>query len=206
MATVLTSGKRHGSIKLPWLSIVLATGATIAYVAFGAAPEMWVFDRAAITQGEWWRLLTGHWVHSDVSHATWDIAALLLLGILFEKRLKCWLPLSLFVSTACVDAWLWWGYPSLEQYCGLSGVLNSLLAIGLLQLWCGQRHPVVLLTGIAAVLKILVEVNIGQAVLTQTSWPSIPEVHAVGFVVGLVLGVLNSRHRRVHRMVLGAYL
>jgi len=177
---------RHGGIMLPWRSILLGTGVVLAYLAFGPAPEAWVYDRAAIVRGEWWRLFTGHWVHSDRTHAGWDISALLLLGIVFEERLQWWLPIALLVGTVGVDVWLWWGDQTLDYYCGLSGILNSLLLVGLLQLWRDIRHPLVALTVMGAAVKILVEINYGQALLTQTAWPSVPTVHAVGFLCGLV--------------------
>ena len=192
-------GERHGGITLSWRTILLGAGAIAAYLMLGAAPEAWVFDREAIAQGEWWRLITGHWVHSDLAHASWDIAALFLLGILFEARLQWRLPLALLVATVGVDAWLWWGNPVLQYYCGLSGILNSLLIVGLLQLWHDLRHPLIMLTGTGAVVKIIVEIYAGQALLTQTVWPSVPAVHAVGFLCGLVLagGIWvfgNNRH------------
>ena len=187
MSVTSQAGARHGST-LPWRSILLGAGAVVAYLVLGAAPEAWVFDRVAIAQGEWWRLITGHWVHSDLVHAGWDIAALLLLGSLFEARLQWRLPLALVIGTAGVDVWLWWGDPTLSYYCGLSGILNSLLIVGLLQFWRDWRHPLILLTGVGAVAKILVEISVGQALLTQTSWPSVPTVHAAGFLCGLVLG------------------
>jgi len=180
------SERRHGGITLPWRSILLGAGAALAYLVMGAAPGAWVFDRVAIAQGEWWRLFTGHWVHSDLAHAGWDITALLVFGVLFEVRLRWRLPLALLIGTVGVDAWLWWGDQTLYYYCGLSGILNSLLIVGLLQLWCDLRHPLVALTGMGAAVKILVEINSGQALLTQTAWPSVPTVHAVGFLCGLI--------------------
>ena len=155
----------------------------------------------AIARGEWWRLLTGHWVHSDPAHAGWDIAALLLLGALFEARLKWCLPLALLIGTVGVDAWLWWFDPALRYYCGLSGILNSLLVVGLLQYWRERRHPLILLTGVGAAVKIIVEINSGQALLTHTAWPGVPAVHAAGFLCGLVFGcgiwisdIIGRRH------------
>ncbi len=186
MGPAFQSERRHGGITLPWRSILLGAGAALAYLVMGAAPGAWVFDRVAIAQGEWWRLFTGHWVHSDLAHAGWDITALLVFGVLFEVRLRWRLPLALLIGTVGVDAWLWWGDQTLYYYCGLSGILNSLLIVGLLQLWCDLRHPLVALTGMGAAVKILVEINSGQALLTQTAWPSVPTVHAVGFLCGLI--------------------
>jgi len=182
-------GLRHGGITLPWRSLLLGAGALAVYLILGPAPEAWVFDRVAIAGGEWWRLFTGHWVHSDLAHAGWDIAALLLLGALFEERLRWRLPLVLIVGAVGVDAWLWWGEPALFYYCGLSGVLNSLLILGLLYLWRDLRHPLVIVTAVGAALKIILEIYFGQALLTQTAWPSVPTAHAAGFLCGLVLAI-----------------
>lgn len=189
-ATITTG---QGGIPLPWRSLWLVGLAVLAHLAFGAAPEGWVFDRAAIGQGEWWRLLSAHWVHSDPAHAAWDIAALLLLGLLFEPRMQWRLPLVLLGGTVAVDAWIWWGMPGLSHYCGLSGILNSLLAFGLLQWWRDERHPLLLLVGGASALKIVLEVGSGQALLTSTAWPSVPTTHAAGFLCGMLLASVTLR-------------
>jgi len=180
-------GISHGRFKLPWRSLLLVTAAIAAYLVLGAAPGDWVFDRVAIARGDWWRLITGHWVHSDLTHAVWDISALLLLGVLFEARLQWRLPMVLLLTSLGVDAWLWWGDPALSHYCGLSGILNGLLIVGLVHLWRDTRHPVVLLTALGAILKIFVEINMGHSLVTQTAWPSVPVAHAAGYLSGLVL-------------------
>jgi rhomboid family GlyGly-CTERM serine protease len=206
MGSALHLEGRHGGIMLPWRSILLGTGAVLAYLVLGAAPEAWVFDRVAITHGEWWRLFTAHWVHSDTAHAGWDITALLVLGVVFEARLQWRLPLAFLIGTIGVDVWLWWGIPALCYYCGLSGILNSLLIVGLLQLWCDIRHPLILLTGVSTVVKLLVEINTGQALLTQTAWPSVPTVHAAGLLCGLVFGAGISISRNCSICISGRKL
>lgn len=187
MNATFKAGISHGRFILPWRSLLLVAVAIAAYLALGAAPGDWVFDRVAIARGEWWRLITGHWVHSDLTHAAWDISALLLLGALFETRLRWRLPMVLLLTSLGVDAWLWWGDPALSYYCGLSGILNGLLVAGLVHLWRDTRHPVVLLTALGAVLKIFVEINTGQSLVTQTAWPSVPVAHAAGYLSGMVL-------------------
>ena len=109
------------------------------------------------------------------------------------------LPFPNQAGTVGVDVWLWWGDPALRYYCGLSGILNSLLIVGLLHLWRDIQHPLILITGVGAALKIIVEINTGQALLTQTAWPSVPTVHAAGFLCGLVsvlgIWIVGSRLR-----------
>jgi hypothetical protein len=89
--TVSSQGARHCSRSLPWRSILLIAAAVTAYGFAGPAPGDWVFDRLAIEQGEWWRLITGHWVHSGPEHAAWNIAAL---GLFAACRWSCWPPPS----------------------------------------------------------------------------------------------------------------
>ena len=36
-------------------------------------------------------------------------------------------------------------------------------------------------------IKIALEINLGQALLTQTAWMSVPSAHAAGFASGLLL-------------------
>lgn len=181
---------------MPWRTLLLTAVALALYLWAGAAPEAWVYDRLAISRGEWWRLISCHWVHSDPAHAAWDIGALLVLGWLFEARLKGQLLGVLALATLGIDLWLWYVEPSLVYYCGLSGILNGLLALGLIRWWREARHPLIWLSGLGSVLKIAWETAAGGALLTATAWPSVPEVHGVGFVSGLFLAVFLARCER----------
>ena len=80
--------------------------------------------------------------------------------------------------------------PALTRYCGLSGLLNSLLAAGLYMLWRETRDPVVLLVATGAVANIAFEGLSGQTVFADIAWPSVPSVHGVGFAAGLVRNLL----------------
>jgi rhomboid family GlyGly-CTERM serine protease len=190
------------NLTLPWQTLSLAVAALMAYMALGPVPETWVYDRTAIANGEVWRLVTGHWVHSGPSHALWNIAALMLLGLLFERCLQSFLLIALIAGTVAVDAWLWWGDSSLTYYCGLSGILNSLLIVGLARFWRVYKHPLILFIAIVAVLKIVAEISIGQGLFTRTTWPSVPTVHAAGFLGGLgLVMVVRAVQRRVLKRV-----
>jgi len=177
----------HGKFHLPWLAMLIIAIPVVLFVWLGAAPESLVFDRSAIAQGDYWRLITGHWVHSDMEHAIWDIAALAILLMLFDKDSKRLLLLAFCMGMMGVNIWLWFGNNTLEYYCGLSGILNTVLVVALWCLWRNQKELIILLVGLGAAGKIVIELSINQAILTETSWQSVPEVHAIGMLVGITI-------------------
>jgi rhomboid family GlyGly-CTERM serine protease len=181
------SNLSHGGIQLPWLAIFITAIPVVMFILFGAAPENFVFDRMAIAQGEFWRLITGHWVHSDFEHAAWDVCALFLLLTLCGKQTKIPLFSTFVIATIGIDLWLWFGKFGLDYYCGLSGVLNAIFIIALYNVRQKTRSPVVWVSGLIAVAKIIIEINAGQAMLTQTAWPSVPDIHAIGFMIGVAV-------------------
>lgn len=173
--------------RLPWVSLTLAGLTAALFAAFGPAPEAWVYDRVAIAHGEWWRLLSGHWMHSDGGHLTWNLGALLALGWIVEARNRVALLAGLLAGTIGVDLMLWLALPELTRYCGMSGVLNTVLLFALATLWRDATAPVLLATGMLSFAKIVVEIWSGQALLTSTAWASIPQAHLAGWLIGLVL-------------------
>lgn len=106
-----------------------------------AAAEPWSgqwlrFDRTAIMAGQWWRLLTAHWVHLSWLHTLGNLGGLLLAayiaGDLFNRPgIRLYLLFSM-VFTGCG---LYWFAPDLGFYVGLSGVLHGLLLV------CVFRSP-----------------------------------------------------------------
>lgn len=91
------------------------------------------FDRAGITGGEFWRLLTGHFVHLGWAHWVLNVLGLILVwsicGRTFSARGWC---LVLLLVVVGIDAGLWFLDPGLEWYVGLSGLLHGMLLAGIL--------------------------------------------------------------------------
>ncbi len=195
---------QSGGLRLPHFTLIMAFTSIGLFFVFGPASELLVYDREAIIHGEYWRLLSGHLVHSDGEHALWNILALLLIGTLLEQQGLHRIIKATGTGLITVNIWLIWGIPELTYYCGLSGILHTLLAVLLIELWRDLisvnrpecRFPVdknrkhtaiaIMLTGIGILSKILVEIQLGQALFTDTAWPSLPNVHLAG-VIGSVL-------------------
>ena len=159
---------------MPWMTLLLSGLVAALFAVAGPAPAEWVYDREAIAGGQAWRLLSGHLLHSDLEHLVWNLAGLAVLGTVVEQHFGGKLLLGgLLLGSLLVDLVLWWAMPWLSHYCGLSGVLNTLLVIALAALW-QQSPPLSVLVGAGSLLKILWEMAAGQALLTQTTWAAVP--------------------------------
>src|ERR1700680_2342648 len=68
------------------------------------------YDRTALAQGQWWRLLTAHLVHLDLRHALLNCVGLLLMWALFARDYspRQWV-LVLLGAALALDAGLWLG-------------------------------------------------------------------------------------------------
>ena len=192
MSAIGHDGAGRGGFQPPRLTLFLGAVMAAAYLLLGPAPAGLMLDRQAVANGEIWRLLTGHLVHADAAHLSWNLGAFLVLSGLYElqERPGPGRYFGLLAAAAlAVDAWFWWLQPGLLVYCGLSGVLNGFFAVLTVFLWRRTRHPAIALAGLAAVAKIAVEAGLGASLLPTTAWTAVPGAHAAGFAAGLLLGL-----------------
>jgi rhomboid family GlyGly-CTERM serine protease len=93
--------------------------------------ELLRYDRLAISGGELWRLISGHFVHLGWSHFALNAVGLVLISFLVAARFSAiqWLLITLLIIVG-IDLGFWILEPQLAWYVGLSGVLHGLLAAG----------------------------------------------------------------------------
>jgi rhomboid family GlyGly-CTERM serine protease len=91
------------------------------------------YQRAAIASGEWWRVLTAHFVHLDANHAMLNGLGLVLMWALFARDYSPlrWLAIYL-VSSLCISLGLYVFDPRIEWYVGASGALHGVMTAGTL--------------------------------------------------------------------------
>lgn len=145
------------------------------------------FNAAGIFQGEIWRLVSGHFMHADLQHLLWNCLGLAVLGTLLEYRSRAVLLATLGAGIVFVSALLLTPYAQLEYYCGLSGVLNSLLLVALWIEWRLTRSWPIILIACASIVKVLVEVSQGISIVTHISWPPYAWSHLAGLIGGLIV-------------------
>ena len=123
--------------RLPWSYLAAATAALIIQLN-PAWRSALLYDRAALSAGEFWRVWTGHLVHFGWPHFIADTGLLLILGWLLQARHARFSNLALGFMPLFITAVLYWLDPAMLRYGGLSAVDLGLLVFLALQGW--QRH------------------------------------------------------------------
>lgn len=155
------------------------------------------YNRTAIEQGEWWRLLTGHFVHLGWAHTALNILGIALCCALAPYFFNRNLWLKTATLAAGVGLCLWWASPGISHYVGLSGVLYGLFALGLApQAWRGDRLAAVALAFTVA--WMLWQWSIGPSNTEQAfiGGNIISIAHGYGFALGLagaIAGLLLAK-------------
>jgi len=128
--STLPTSQKHSLIVfiIALLSILVFAG---EYFFGGSITQALVYQRELITQGEVWRLFSGHLLHTNGFHLLLNLAALIMLWVLHGcfYSIKNYSVLFLFCSIS-TSLGLFFGNPSLIEYVGLSGVLHGIFVFG----------------------------------------------------------------------------
>ena len=152
------------------------------------------YDRDAITGGgQYWRLLTAHLAHTQLSHALLNLAAWPLVFWMARTDLsgRQW-GLGFLFCALGVAVGLWWLSPAVQWYVGLSGVLHGLLVLAAIAVWRRTRIPALLI--LFGVTVKLVWEQTGGALPGSEAWIGhrvIVDAHLYGALSGIVFATLN---------------
>lgn len=159
------------------------------------APATSLEYRRALLAPEPWRLFTGHLVHLSLTHALLNCVALMLLGRLFESRLKpgeFWAVLGSAPILISLGFWLF--LPELDWYRGLSGALHALYFAGCV-VWlagaAGRGRWLALAALVLGAIKVLAE-QPWEASFPFHEWlgaPVVPQAHLFGAAIGVAAGL-----------------
>ncbi len=149
------------------------------------------YDRVGIAEGEFWRIITGHLAHLGWNHLAMNVAGLWLVTYVFAPLGKPWLWVTgVFATALLTSAGLYFFYPQLSFYVGLSGVLLGIVVIGALQ-WIQEGDWMGFLVLVIVAGKIGWEQIFGALPLSQqmAGGPVVVDAHLCGTLGGLVVAL-----------------
>ncbi|HEU4590347.1 MAG TPA: rhombosortase [Steroidobacteraceae bacterium] len=151
------------------------------------------YQRDAIAAGQWWRVLTAHFVHLDAGHALLNSLGLVLMWALFARDYSPWRWLAIYLAAALtISAGLWILDPQIEWYVGASGTLHGVMAAGTLA-HLRRRDLDGWILAVFTVAKLSYEQFVGSMPFAG-SVNTVVDAHLYGAIGGLaVASLLRSR-------------
>lgn len=144
------------------------------------------WNLSAIETGQWWRILTGNFTHTNFAHLAINLAGLWVIHFVFQPSSKQ-LLLSLLMSSLAVGVSLF--LSSMQIYVGLSGSLHGVFAyLALQEALQGRRSSWLLVIGV--IVKVTWEQVFGASVSTSELINArvAIEAHLAGMLAGFIIG------------------
>jgi rhomboid family GlyGly-CTERM serine protease len=152
------------------------------------------YDRAALAQGQWWRILTAHFVHLDAQHALLNGLGVVLMWALFARDYSPWRWLAIYLFSALtISAGLWVLNPEIEWYVGASGALHGVMTAGTLA-HLRRRDLDGWILAVFIVAKLLYEQFAGSMPFSG-ALHTVVDAHLYGAVGGLALALFLRSNR-----------
>ena len=152
------------------------------------------FDRQQIAAGQWWRVLTAHFVHLGPEHALLNGLGVVLMWALFARDYSPWRWAAIYLGAAlAISAGLWFLDPQVEWYVGSSGTLHGVMTAGTLA-HLRRRDLDGWILAIFIVAKLLYEQLAGSMPFAGAAH-TIVNAHLYGAVGGFALALLLKSRR-----------
>lgn len=175
-----------------WLVIISMVCVGLQFEPLSSAAA-WQLN--AIQHGQWWRILTGNFTHTNFAHLAMNLAGLWLISYIFKPTVRLLLSALVLIS-------LWVGIAVLmtdmSSYVGLSGTLHGLFACCALQeARQGRRSSWLLVAGVIA--KAVWEQCYGSSLGTEALIQArvATEAHLAGVLGGLLLALSTKKTLRM---------
>jgi len=201
--------------RTPYVSLILTAVALLIHYYHPLRPHL-LYTRTALVHGDFWRLISCHWVHLNTDHLLWSAMTFFVLGSFCEIMDRTKYMMTVGISTIFIPMAIWFAMPHLKAYGGLSGLdcaLYSLLIVLFIKReWPMQKWRWIIFYTIMLVLlpaKIIYEVTSGLTIFVHNfnaNMVPVPLSHLVGGVVGLVVGLVFGDTLKIFSRFRLAYL
>lgn len=176
-----------------WQCVAWLSALSLLAGQLPGALEALAWQRDAIADGQWGRMLTAHVAHLDARHLLFNLLGLVVIAELLLEGWRLSDLWSLLLASALgTSLFLWVGEPGLRWYVGMSGALHGLWAGAALLGWLRSRSGLAVLALAVLAAKLLF--------LDEATGPT--PVVTVAHVYGMASGVLWALLRTTpfHRM------
>ncbi len=183
-----------------WLLFVLVLTASLLSELFGeSSRELLRYESSLLSQHEFWRLITAHFVHLGWPHFALNMLGFFALWVVYGGvySAKSWI-IILFSSALGISLFLIQFDQNLTWYVGLSGVLHAILAAVLVKLLirssCMNKdgfHWEEALLLIILLFKLIYEQFVGPIPFTESAsgGPVVVNAHFYGAIMGCICSV-----------------
>ena len=194
--------------RMPLVSMLLTAAAVMIHYFHFLRPHL-LYTRTALNHGEFWRIVSCHWVHLNTDHLLWSALTFLVLGSVCEMMDRKRYVISMGVSVLIIPIVIWFAMPDLKNYGGLSGLDCSLYALlGVMFIkreWrIGNWAWTIVYTTLLGLLlaKIIYETSTGLTLFvdnTHTGMIPVPLSHLIGGLVGTTAGtsILSTKTKKL---------
>lgn len=133
----------------PWSRAALLCVSLLLAAAGGdGARASMCLTTAGVADGQWWRLVTAHFMHLSWPHTLLNVMGVLGCCALVPAVFDRLLVLRITALSVAISLFLLIGSPHALPYMGLSGILYALLVLGLAPLARNDRIAASILAGV----------------------------------------------------------
>jgi len=180
--------------KSGWMFVAVMLAIMVILQLFDVHDLRYQYDW--LSKGEYWRLLSAHWVHVNWMHLILNAAGILLCMAIASPRwsIRQWIIYQLILGFG-ISILFSLRNPQLEWYAGYSGVLFGVYFLAAVDLYAREKL-VALLLGAAISIKVILEqwsdLKVTSSDLIGT--PVIIDAHLYGLVLGISIALAQRAY------------
>lgn len=183
------------SCDFTWTLAIMTTAIGVTALAFASQTlrDALVADQR-VFDGQWWRLVTGPFVHATWGHLARDLALVGIAGVAYEGPLAS-RKLLLFGVGIVLPGLVVLATADVQWYCGLSGLSHAMLAAALSYEFMRRRgtaRVIVLALCVIAAAKPVYELVTGAPAFAMSLGEGVVQVplaHVIGVLAGIACGL-----------------
>jgi len=165
--------------------------------------QVFRFEHDWIEQAEFWRVLTGHWIHFNWQHLLLNgLGLVLCVGITRPNwSISRWIVYNLLLASGISILFTWFN-PELGWYVGYSGVLFGLFLLSAFELFKTERIMALLL-GLGVCSKVALE-QMSPMTLTTSDIIGVPviiDAHLYGLLLAAAITLVLALGKQIFTIV-----